>query len=70
MRTADLHCDTLLELQGGANLDDNPEGHVDLPRLTRGDVGLQVFVAFVSTTFAVGRAYREAQALLKSPERS
>ena len=64
MRVADLHCDTLLELQGGASLEENREGDVDLPRLARGEVGLQVFVAFVSTTFPVGRAFREAMALL------
>lgn len=61
---ADLHCDTLLELEGGADLKDNPEGHVDLPRLAQGGVGLQVFVAFVSTIYPVGRAYGEANALL------
>jgi membrane dipeptidase len=61
---ADLHCDTLLELQGGADLAHNPEGHVDLPRLARGEVGLQVFVAFVSSIFPVGRAHREANDLL------
>ncbi len=64
MRVADLHCDTLLELQGGASLEENKEGHVDLPRLERGEVGLQVFVAFVSTSFPVGRAFPEAMDLL------
>src|SRR5262245_38421031 len=64
MRVADLHCETLLELQGGASLEENKEGHVDLPRLAQGEVGLQVFVAFVSTTFPVGRAFREAMELL------
>jgi membrane dipeptidase len=64
VRTADLHCDTLLELQGGADLAEIAEGHVDLTRLARGEVGLQVFVAFVSTTFPSGRAYPEAMSLL------
>ena len=64
MRVADLHCDTLLELQGGASLEENKNGHVDLPRLAQGEVALQVFVAFVSTTFPVGRAFREAMELL------
>jgi len=64
MRVADLHCDTLLELQGGASLEENKDGHVDLPRLAQGEVGLQVFVAFVSTTFPVGRAFPEAMKLL------
>jgi membrane dipeptidase len=64
VRVADLHCDTLLELQGGASLEENKEGHVDLPRLAQGEVALQVFVAFVSTNFPVGQAFREAMALL------
>src|SRR6185503_9622209 len=33
-------------------------------RLAQGEVGLQVFVAFVSTNFPVGRAFREAMKLL------
>jgi len=60
----DLHCDTLLELQGGSNIARIPEGHVDLPRLAAGGVGLQVFAAFVSSTLPVGRAFDEANALL------
>jgi len=61
---ADLHCDTLLELQGGADIAGNPPGHVDLPRLGRGGVGLQVFAAFVSSALPAGRAFPEANVLL------
>jgi membrane dipeptidase len=61
---ADLHCDTVLELQGGADVAGNPGGHVDIPRLRRGGVGLQVFAAFVSATLPEGRAFAEANALL------
>lgn len=61
---ADLHGDTLLGLQGGASLAGYPEGHVDLPRLRRGRVGLQVFVGFVSTTIPAEDAFSEATALL------
>ena len=61
---ADLHCDTVLELQGGADIANNPEGHIDIPRLRRGGVGLQVFAAFVSSTLPADRAFAEANALL------
>jgi len=61
---ADLHCDTVLELQGGADIAHNPEGHIDIPRLRRGGVGLQVFAAFVSSTLPADRAFAEAIALL------
>jgi membrane dipeptidase len=61
---ADLHCDTVLELQGGADIADNAEGHVDIPRLERGGLGLQVFVAFVSSAIPADRAFSEANTLL------
>ncbi len=60
----DLHCDTVLELQGGADLRSNPQGHIDIPRLQRGGVRLQVFACFVPGGFEPGRANREANALL------
>ncbi len=61
---ADLHCDTALELQGGADIASNPEGHIDIPRLRRGGVGLQVFAAFVSSTLPEGASFAEANELL------
>lgn len=61
---ADLHCDTVLELQGGAGISGNPEGHIDIPRLRQGGVGLQVFAAFVSSVVPENRAFAEANALL------
>jgi membrane dipeptidase len=60
---ADLHCDTLLELQGDADIASNPEGHIDIPRLRKGGIGLQVFAAFVSSTLPTDRAFAEATAL-------
>ncbi len=60
----DLHCDTVLEIQGGARLASNPAGHVDIPRLRRGHVALQVFACFVPSPLAAERANREADALL------
>lgn len=60
---ADLHCDTVLELQGGADIANNPEGHIDIPRLRQGGVGLQVFAAFVSSTLPADKAFAEANVL-------
>jgi membrane dipeptidase len=60
---ADFHCDTLLELQGGADIASNPEGHIDIPRLRKGGIGLQVFAAFVSSTLPADGAFAEANVL-------
>lgn len=61
----DLHCDTALELAGGADLiAGNPEGHVDVARLERGGVTVQVFVGFVSSMIPEERAFAEAMGLL------
>ncbi|HEV8339635.1 MAG TPA: dipeptidase [bacterium] len=45
----DLHADTLLDLAAGSRALDGstPGGHIDLPRLRRGGVDVQVFAAFV-----------------------
>lgn len=68
-RIADLHCDSALEIQGGADLvAGNPEGHVDLDRLERGGVKLQVFVSYVSSAFPEERAFAEACGLIDGVE--
>ncbi len=61
---ADLHCDTALELQGGADIAGHPEGHVDIPRMREGGVALQVFAAFISSALPPDRPFAEAMALL------
>lgn len=67
----DLHCDTALELQGGADLGHgNPDGRVDIPRLRKGQVGLQVFACFVSNAHPPGRAFREAADMLDEIDRA
>lgn len=45
----DAHCDTALRLAAGESLTPSgqPSGHVDLPRLRAGGVGLQVFALWV-----------------------
>jgi membrane dipeptidase len=49
MKVADLHCDTVGRIRAGIDIaTGNPAGHVDVPRLRAGDVGLQVFAAYVS----------------------
>ena len=65
IRVADLHCDTPLEIRGGADLvAGHPEGHVDLERLERGGVGLAVFACYVAPTLPTGLAFAEAEDLL------
>jgi len=66
----DLHVDTVLEVQGGADLGaGHPEGHVDIPRLRAGGAGLMVFACFVPSILPAGRAFREATDLLGEIDR-
>ena len=67
----DLHVDTLLEIQGGADLGrGNPEGHVDLARLRQGGAGLMVFACFIASTVPSDQAFREATRLLDELDRT
>jgi membrane dipeptidase len=46
---ADLHCDTIGRALEGEDLGlDNDHGHIDIPKLKRGGVDLQVFACFVA----------------------
>lgn len=46
---ADMHCDTIGRYLDGENLRrDNPQGHVDIPKLKQGAVDLQVFACYVA----------------------
>lgn len=64
-RIADLHCDTILEIQGGADFGGGaPEGHLDLPRLRRGGVALQVFACFLPTAIPQERVFQDTLGLL------
>jgi membrane dipeptidase len=61
----DLHCDSVKFLSEGVDLlARNKAGHVDLPRLRAGGVGVQVFAAFVSASLPADRAFSTALALL------
>jgi len=61
---ADLHCDTVGALRGGADLRDHPEGQVDLPRLRLGGVGLQAFACYVPSGLPRDRAVAETTRML------
>jgi membrane dipeptidase len=66
----DLHLDTVLEIQGGADLSSgNPEGHVDIARMRTGGAGLLAFACFVSGIHPPGRAFREAMGMLDEIDR-
>jgi len=46
---ADLHCDTISRFLDGEDLRlDLPKGHIDIPKLKRGAVDLQVFACYAS----------------------
>ena len=49
LRICDLHCDTALLWQAGRSLEDTTL-HISLPYLQEGNVGLQVFAAYVPGT--------------------
>jgi len=59
----DLHCDTILKLMAGADLND-PSLHVNLPYLREAGVGLQVFACYVPVTVPQGRSFPLAQRML------
>lgn len=62
----DLHCDTVLRwaARKGRLSARGRGGHVDLPRLRAGGVGVQVFALYVAPSFAPDRSYERAHALL------
>ncbi len=44
----DMHCDTIGRFLAGEDLTlDNPKGHIDIPKLQKGAVDLQVFACYV-----------------------
>jgi membrane dipeptidase len=59
----DLHCDTILDLHAGdRRLDQrSSKGHIDLPRLREGGVGVQVFAVFVAPRMAARGPARAMQ---------
>jgi len=62
----DLHCDTITEIQAGADLKKgNPRGHIDISRMRKGNVGCQIFACYVSSIVPQEFAHREVAVLLK-----
>lgn len=67
----DMHCDTISRYMEGQDLaKDLPSGHIDIPKLKRGSVGLEVFAAYVAVprneaekTGAAKRAFDEIDAI-------
>lgn len=55
----DLHCDTLLDLHAGRRTlaERSARGHVDLPRMREGGVGVQVFAAYTAPDQGPARAW-------------
>ena len=57
-RAIDLHCDSVFSLMAGKDLRmPVPDVHVDLPRLGAGNVGLQVFAAYVPASVDGDKAF-------------
>lgn len=61
MLICDLHCDTALRLADGYRIEDS-RGHLSLPKMRAGGVGLQVFACWVSPK------YRHQQAWIRTLE--
>ena len=62
----DLHCDTVLRWHAhkGTLRAAGRGGHIDLPKLRAGGVGVQVFAMYSAPRFAPDRSHRRVQTLL------
>jgi membrane dipeptidase len=57
-KAIDLHCDSVYSLAAGKDLrQENPGVHVDIPRLVKGGVGVQVFAAFIPPAIPAPEAF-------------
>jgi membrane dipeptidase len=64
-KVIDLHCDTIGEIQAGIDIEKSqPELHVDIPRMKKGEIGCQVFACFVSSLVPEEHAFDESVKLL------
>jgi membrane dipeptidase len=62
---ADLHCDTVGKIVEGIDIrKDNKETQIDLPKLRKGGVGLQVFAAWINPKYAPHHCARRALVLI------
>jgi membrane dipeptidase len=66
MKIIDLHCDTIGEIQAGTDIEKSqPELHIDIPRMKKGNMGCQVFACFISSMVPEEHAFDEVVKLLK-----
>jgi membrane dipeptidase len=65
----DLHCDTVLKLMAGRDLDD-ASLHVSLPYLREAGIGLQVFACYIPVTVPKEHCFSLAQRMLDSFEQN
>ncbi len=64
---ADLHCDTIGKILEGADIrKDNANTQIDIPKLLRGSVNLQVFAAWINPKYAPNHCARRAMVLIDS----
>lgn len=65
----DLHCDTIGRFMEGEDLTkDNARGHIDIPKLKRGAVDLQVFACFVAAPSTEVEKWQAAKKAFKQIE--
>jgi len=66
VKIIDLHCDTITKIQAGANLLTGKNcGHISITGMKTANVGLQLFACFVSSVLPIGRAWKEADELVR-----
>jgi membrane dipeptidase len=64
-KAIDLHCDSVYSLAAGKDLrQETPDVHIDIPRLVKGGVGVQVFAAFISPAVPAPEAFAFAMGKL------
>ena len=60
-KVIDLHCDSVSSLMDGKDMRNSVPGvHVDIPRLVKGGVGLQVFAVYVPANIEKDKAFQFA----------
>lgn len=65
----DMHCDTIARVLAGEDLgQDLPKGHIDIPKLKRGAVDLQVFACFAPPPANELEKFRSANGVFKQIE--
>ncbi len=64
---ADMHCDTVLMMRRGLDLSRyNSVGHVDIPRLIKGGINLQIFACCLDPRTPKGKRFERVEQLLQT----